>query len=433
MTAATTAAGDGSGVRRFVPPPRAAVDPQVFAHPVFAGLRDVHDLLASPEWPSIAALETRLTLPGKHLVEQDAALLADGLHYEARIAQGRIATRADNWHDLFNALVWARYPQLKQVLNVQQCRHIASMPPGQRNRAQAALTQFDETGVIVRVRDEDVLAAWDVHDWPALFEPARWQSGDIASPDPEGGPQPAGTAGCNRNPVTGVFPEKGPSGPFVVSGASCFHAGQSRHPTKRSRQAVSDKATDIANLLAPTVVSLGLELLGVEYLPAPGGATLRLYIDVPLAEQPERIINVDDCERVSREVSAQLDVEDPISGNYTLEVSSPGVDRPLFNLEQFARHQGESAKVTLKLPQDNRRRLQGRIEATDEAAGTITFIVDKTEVVVSADNIDKARIMPDWVALGLAPSKPTGPAPKRPKPNTNSSSNEPAAKKPRAE
>ncbi|HGM7312804.1 TPA: DUF3025 domain-containing protein [Stenotrophomonas maltophilia] len=180
MTAATTAAGDGSGVRRFVPPPRAAVDPQVFAHPVFAGLRDVHDLLASPEWPSIAALEARLTLPGKHLVEQDAALLADGLHYEARIAQGRIATRADNWHDLFNALVWARYLQLKQVLNVQQCRHIASMPPGQRNRAQAALTQFDETGVIVRVRDEDVLAAWDVHDWPALFEPARWQSGDIA-------------------------------------------------------------------------------------------------------------------------------------------------------------------------------------------------------------------------------------------------------------
>ena len=114
-------------------------------------------------------------------------------------------------------------------------------------------------------------------------------------------------------------------------------------------------------------------------------------------------------------------------------MSSPGVDRPLFNLEQFGRHLGEMAKVTLKLPQDNRRRLQGRIEATDEAADTITFIVDKAEVVVSADNIDKARIMPDWVALGLAPSKPTGPAPKRPKPNKNSSSNEPAAKKPRAE
>lgn len=180
MTAATAAAGDGGGVRRFVPPPRAAVDPQVFGHPLFAGLRDVRDLLEGPGWPSIAALEARLVLPGKQLVEQDATLLADGLHYEARIAQGRIATRADNWHDLFNALVWARYPQLKQVLNAQQCRHIAAMPPGQRNRAQAALTQFDETGVIVRVRDGTVLRAWDGHDWPALFEPSRWQGGDIA-------------------------------------------------------------------------------------------------------------------------------------------------------------------------------------------------------------------------------------------------------------
>lgn len=180
MTAATAAAGDGGGVRRFVPPPRAAVDPQVFGHPLFAGLRDVRDLLEGPGWPSVAALEARLVLPGKQLVEQDATLLADGLHYEARIAQGRIATRADNWHDLFNALVWARYPQLKQVLNAQQCRHIEAMPPGQRNRAQAALTQFDETGVIVRVRDGTVLRAWDGHDWPALFEPSRWQGGDIA-------------------------------------------------------------------------------------------------------------------------------------------------------------------------------------------------------------------------------------------------------------
>jgi len=180
VTAATTAAGDGSSVRRFVPPPRAAVDPQVFGHPVFAGLRDVRDLLEGPEWPSIAALEARLALPGKQLVEQDAMLLADGLHYEARIAQGRIATRADNWHDLFNALVWAHYPQLKQALNAQQCRHIEAMPPGQRNRAQAALTQFDETGVIVRVRDHTLLAAWDVHDWCALFESRHWLSGDIA-------------------------------------------------------------------------------------------------------------------------------------------------------------------------------------------------------------------------------------------------------------
>ncbi|HEL2958840.1 TPA: DUF3025 domain-containing protein [Stenotrophomonas maltophilia] len=180
MTAATTAAGDGSGVRRFVPPPRAAVDATVFEHPVFAGLKDFHDLLAGREWPAIADLDVRLGLPGLHLVEQDAKLLADGLHYEVRIAQGRLATRADNWHDLFNALVWARHRQLKHALNARQCMHIESMPPGQRNRAQAALTQFDETGVIVCVRNHALLAAWDAHDWRALFEPAHWQSGDIA-------------------------------------------------------------------------------------------------------------------------------------------------------------------------------------------------------------------------------------------------------------
>lgn len=180
MTAATTAAGVGSGARRFVPPPRAAVDPQVFAHPLFAGLQDFRDLLDGAAWPSIAALDARLALPGKRLVEQNAALLADGLHYEARIAQGHIATRAGNWHDLFNALMWASHPQLKRALNAQQCRHIDAMPPGQRNRAQAALTQFDETGVIVRVRDEAVLAAWDAHAWPTLFEPTRWRSGAVA-------------------------------------------------------------------------------------------------------------------------------------------------------------------------------------------------------------------------------------------------------------
>jgi len=176
----TAAAGDNGGPRRFVPPPRAAVDPQAFRHPLFGGLQDFRDLLGGTAWPSIAALDARLALPGKRLLEQDAALLADGLHYEVRIAQGRIATRADNWHDLFNALVWARFPQLKQALNAQQCRHIEAMPPGQRNRAQAALTQFDETGVIVRVCDDALLAAWDGHDWPAVFEPTRWHSGDIA-------------------------------------------------------------------------------------------------------------------------------------------------------------------------------------------------------------------------------------------------------------
>lgn len=180
MTGAKAAAGNAGGPRRFVPPLRAAVDPGVFEHPVFADLAGFHDLLAAPEWPRLAALDARLALCGKRLVEQDAALLADGLHYETRIAEGRIATRADNWHDLFNVLVWARYPRIKHALNMQQCRHIAATAGAQRNRAQAALTQFDEAGVVVRVSESALLDAWDVHDWRTLLDPVQWQGGHIA-------------------------------------------------------------------------------------------------------------------------------------------------------------------------------------------------------------------------------------------------------------
>lgn len=166
---------------------------------------------------------------------------------------------------------------------------------------------------------------------------------------------------------------------------------------------MTDKADDITALLSPTVASMGLELLGIEYLPAPGGATVRLYIDVPQAEGEARSVGIEECEAVSREVSAQLDVEDPISGNYTLEVSSPGLDRPLFGAAQFARFLGESAKVTLKLPQDGRRRLQGKILRVE--GDSIVFDVDGAEFAAAAANIDKARLVPDWVALGLAPAQ----------------------------
>jgi len=175
-----TVAEGGGGPRRFIAPARDEVPAACFAHPLYDGVRGYADLLQGPRWPDVAALDARLAVPGQRFVRQDAALLADGLHYEARIAQGRIATRAENWHDLFNALIWACHPAIKQALNQQQCRHIAAMPAGQRNRAQAALTQFDESGVVVRVRDAALLAAWDAHDWPALFTPAHWQHNAIA-------------------------------------------------------------------------------------------------------------------------------------------------------------------------------------------------------------------------------------------------------------
>ncbi|AKC87735.1 ribosome maturation factor RimP [Pseudoxanthomonas suwonensis] len=198
---------------------------------------------------------------------------------------------------------------------------------------------------------------------------------------------------------------------------------------------MSDKHSEITQLLGPTVESLGLELLGIEYLPAPGGATLRLYIDVPSAEGDARTVTIEDCEAVSREVSAQLDVADPISGNYTLEVSSPGLDRPLFTPAHFARFLGEQAKVGLKLPQDGRRRLQGTILRVED--GMVVFGLDSAEFVVAADNIDKARLVPDWAALGLAPTKHS-PSKGKPGHGTGKSigkqpSNKPAAGKPHAE
>ncbi|MFP7721280.1 ribosome maturation factor RimP [Lysobacter sp. A3-1-A15] len=177
---------------------------------------------------------------------------------------------------------------------------------------------------------------------------------------------------------------------------------------------MTQKANEIAALLAPTVSSLGLQLLGIEYLPSPGGAVVRLYIDLAaddLQADPDRMVSIEDCEKVSREVSAQLDVEDPISGNYTLEVSSPGVDRPLFTPGQFGRFIGDSVKLGLKLPQDGRRRLQGVI--AEVRGDTVVLDVEGVQVDVAAENIDKARLVPDWAALGLAPTKP-GKGPKNP-------------------
>lgn len=196
---------------------------------------------------------------------------------------------------------------------------------------------------------------------------------------------------------------------------------------------MADKSTDIAELLAPTVESLGLELLGVEYLPSPGGALVRLYIDRPGADASDegQGVGIEDCEAVSREVSAQLDVEDPISGNYTLEVSSPGVDRLLFTPAHFQRFLGEQAKVVLKLPQEGRRRLTGRIVTVE--GGMIGFELDGQPFEVAADNIDKARLVPDWVALGYGPAKDASGRDARPgkvKSDKNQTNNKPAAPKP---
>lgn len=158
------------------------------------------------------------------------------------------------------------------------------------------------------------------------------------------------------------------------------------------------KAQDIVELLAPAVSALGLELLGVEYAPSGSSALLRLYIDAP-----GRMVAIEDCEAVSREVSALLDVHDPIASQYTLEVSSPGIDRPLFTAEQIARHVGEQVKLSLALPQDGRRRLQGVVRQVD--GDLVVLDCDGALWRVPFENVGKARLVPDLVALGLAPAR----------------------------
>lgn len=163
---------------------------------------------------------------------------------------------------------------------------------------------------------------------------------------------------------------------------------------------MTGKTEELTALLAPIVASLGLELLGIEFAPTSGSALLRLYIDVE-----GRHVGIEDCEAVSREVSATLDVNDPIASQYTLEVSSPGIDRPLFTAGQFARFIGEVAKASLRLPQENRRRLQGRIVSAD--ANSVVMLIDGREFVVAHENIEKARLVPDLAALGLLPEPKT--------------------------
>lgn len=140
-------------------------------------------LLEGDAWPSVAALNAGLPAVCDHrFVAQTAEVLADGMHYEQRIAErGVIATREGNWHDLLNALVWLRYPALKQALNQRQMLEIAHLGSKQRSREQYALTHFDEGGVIVALRDPALLALWDAHDWYGLFWTRRstWLDGSI--------------------------------------------------------------------------------------------------------------------------------------------------------------------------------------------------------------------------------------------------------------
>nr|XP_061797994.1 ribosome maturation factor RimP-like [Nerophis lumbriciformis] len=148
------------------------------------------------------------------------------------------------------------------------------------------------------------------------------------------------------------------------------------------------KEKELTALLQPLVEQLDYEFVGLEYQPAPGSALLRVYIDRAAG------ITVDDCASISREVASLMDVHDPIRGEYTLEVSSPGMDRPLFTVEHYERFVGEQAKLTIGMPIDGRRKFKGPIVRVEDSA--IVLDQDGSEIRIDHSNVIKARLVPQF-------------------------------------
>ncbi len=170
----------------------------------------------------------------------------------------------------------------------------------------------------------------------------------------------------------------------------------------------------LAQRFSEVLADLGLECLGVEFTPSHGQSTLRVYLELPDKDAPDasvdaerREVGIEDCEKASRELSALLDVEDPIPGHYVLEVSSPGIDRPLFTAAQFEKATGQEVKVLLKAPLEGRRRLRGKLTSVRE--GQIALEGEGRTFEFGHSLVESARVVPDWVALGYAPQpKPGG-------------------------
>ena len=147
---------------------------------------------------------------------------------------------------------------------------------------------------------------------------------------------------------------------------------------KRSESAITE-------LIEPTVLAMGLQLWGIDLSQRGKYSILRIYIE------REEGVTITDCEKVSRQVSAILDMEDPIAGEYTLEVSSPGLDRPLFTSEQFGRFIGSDVKVRLLHPVDGRRKLNGSIE--NVSGDEIVLSVDGEGFRLQHTDIEKANVV----------------------------------------
>lgn len=142
----------------------------------------------------------------------------------------------------------------------------------------------------------------------------------------------------------------------------------------------------LSDLIAPVVEALGCELWGLEYLTQGRHATLRIFIE------KESGVGLEDCEKVSRQVSSVMDVEDPIASQYTLEVSSPGMDRLLFNLDHYKRSIGEKVSIKLSRKFEERKKLQGVIVGVED--DEVVLQVEDEEYLLPVELIERAHIIP---------------------------------------
>ena len=140
-------------------------------------------------------------------------------------------------------------------------------------------------------------------------------------------------------------------------------------------------------MLTPAARAVGCALVGLELQRRGRAALLRLYIDKPEG------VNIDDCERVSRQISGVLDVEDPITGNYTLEVSSPGLDRPLFEPGDYARFAGQRVQIQLHEAFEGRRRLRGVLIGLEDGRVIVDDAPERVEIPY--ERIRMTRLMPE--------------------------------------
>ena len=153
--------------------------------------------------------------------------------------------------------------------------------------------------------------------------------------------------------------------------------------------------THLWELFEPVVNGMGFDLVEIEHFPNPKHGVLRLYIDRPEGSEGEsKGVVIEDCSAVSRQISALIDVEDPINGQFNLEVSSPGLDRPLRRLQDFKRFTGSLVKLKTVMPMDGQRTFKGRLlEASEES---VVIETDNEEISLPMSAIEKARVVPEY-------------------------------------